>query len=59
VSGFTRPSVANQAAFDEAVGAVAGAVTRLMDSLVSRGEPRNREAEAAKARARAQRRFAT
>lgn len=57
VSGFTRPSAANQAAFEEAVSEVSGTVRRLLDSLVTNAPPKNREAEAAKARARAARRF--
>lgn len=57
VSGFTKPSQANQAAFDRAVHDVAHAVHHLMESLVTSAQPRNREAEAAKARARAAKRF--
>ncbi len=57
VSGFTKPSAANQAPFDHAVTEVAATVRRLMDTLVSNAPPRNREAEAAKARARAAKRF--
>lgn len=57
VSGFARPSAANQAAFDRAVGEVSGAVTRLLDSLVTSSPPKNREVEAAKARARSAARF--
>lgn len=52
LSGFTAPSRANQAAFDAAVEDVAVVAQRLIDSLVTSAEPRNREAEAAKARAR-------
>lgn len=52
VSGSTRPSQANQAAFDRAIAEVAESTTRLLDALVARGTPRNREEEAAKARAR-------
>lgn len=52
VSGSARPSNANQAAFDAAVEAVAAATTALLDQLESRGEPRTREGEAAKGRAR-------
>jgi hypothetical protein len=58
VSGFTRPSAANQPAFDQGVHEVATAVRRLLDSLVTNSPPRNREIEAAKARARAARRYA-
>ena len=57
VSGFTRPSTANQPAFDQGVHEVATAVRRLLDSLVTNSPPRNREIEAAKARARAARRY--
>jgi hypothetical protein len=58
VSGFTKPSQANQEVFDRAVGDVARVVQRLMDSLVTTAQPRDREVEAAKARARAAQRFA-
>jgi hypothetical protein len=57
VSGFSKPSAANQAACDRAVGEVAASVTRLLDSLVTTAPPRNREVEAAKARARGAARF--
>ena len=57
VSGFTRPSAANQPAFDLAVDEVADVVHRLVGSLVTSAPPKNREAEAAKARARAARRY--
>lgn len=57
VSGFTRPSKANEAAFERAVDEVAVAVERLLDSLVTAAPLRNREVEAAKARARAAQRF--
>ncbi len=58
ISGFTKPSRANEEAFDRAVGAVAEASARLLDELVTSAPPRDREVEAAKARARAQQRFA-
>jgi len=58
VSGFTAPSKANAAAFDRAVDEVAAVVQRLLDSLETSAPPRNREVEAAKARARAAKRFA-
>lgn len=58
LSGFTRPSRANQAAFDTAVEDVRVAATRLIESLVTNASPRNREEEAAKAQARARKRFA-
>jgi hypothetical protein len=54
VSGFTKPSAANQESFDRAVGEVSEVVSRLMASLVTSAPPKNREIEAAKARARAQ-----
>jgi hypothetical protein len=53
LSGFTRPSKANQIAFDRAVDEVARAARELLGSLVSNAPPRDRETEAAKARARA------
>jgi hypothetical protein len=59
VSGFTKPSQANQAAFDRAVDDVSAVVQRLMDDLVTAAPPKDREVEAAKARARAQKRYAT
>ena len=57
LSGFTTPSQANEAAFHRAVDDVAGVARQLLDSLVTTATPRNREAEAAKARARSARRF--
>jgi hypothetical protein len=57
VSGSTRPSQANQAAFDEAVEAVAHATQHLLDHLTTAAPPKNREDEAAKARARARERY--
>lgn len=57
VSGFTRPSAANQAAFDEAVHEVSHVVKHLLDSLVTTAAPKNREVEAAKARARSAKRY--
>jgi hypothetical protein len=59
VSGFTKPSQANAEAFERAVDDVADATTRLLDSLVTNAPPKNREAEAAKARARAAERYGT
>jgi hypothetical protein len=59
VSGFTKPSHANEAAFDRAVAAVAQATRNLMDELVTTAQPKDREIEAARARARAQARFGT
>ena len=58
LSGFNRPSKANEEAFDRAVEAVAHAARELIDSLVTAAPPRDREAEAEKARARAAVRFA-
>jgi hypothetical protein len=52
VSGFNKPSAVNRAAFDNAVRAVSATVHDLLGSLVTASPPRNREAEAAKARAR-------
>ena len=57
ISGFAKPSAANQAAFDRAVDEVTKASLTLLRSLVTSASPRNREVEAAKARARAVRRF--
>jgi hypothetical protein len=57
VSGTTRPSQANQHAFDHAVREVAVATQRLLDALVTTAPPKNREVEAAKARARAAARY--
>ena len=58
ISGFTKPSKTNEAAFDEAIEEVAAAARRLMDSLVTTAPARDREIEAAKARARGAERFA-
>lgn len=57
LSGFNSPSQANRAAFERAVDEVADAARRLLDALVTTAAPRDRETEAAKARARAQQRF--
>ncbi|MGI8433403.1 MAG: DUF2277 domain-containing protein [Nocardioidaceae bacterium] len=57
VAGTTRPSVANQHTFDEAIGAVAAATDRLLAELVTHAPPRDREVEAAKARERSVRRY--
>jgi hypothetical protein len=59
IAGSTRPSQANQAAFDQAVGAVQAATAELLAALVTTAPPRDREVEAAKARARAERRYAS
>ena len=58
ISGFTKPSQANAEAFDRAVDAVAAASARLLDELVTSAAPKNREVEAAKARARGAQRAA-
>ena len=57
LSGFARPSKANQAAFDRAVDTVTSAARDLLAELVSTAPPRDREVEAAKARARAAERY--
>jgi hypothetical protein len=58
ISGFAKPSQANAAAFERAVEEVSRASARLLDELVTNAPPKDREAEAAKARARAAERFA-
>jgi hypothetical protein len=58
ISGFTKPSRANAEAFEEAIDAVADASAALLDRLVTSAAPKNREVEAARARARAAQRFA-
>lgn len=57
VSGSTKPSKANEAAFARAVAEVAAATNRLLAQLVTTAPPRDREVEAARARARAEQRF--
>ena len=57
IAGTTRPSQANQAAFDDAVAAVADATEQLLSALVTNAPKRNREIEAAKARERATKRY--
>ena len=57
LSGFAKPSKTNEAAFDRAVEKVTEAAQELLDSLVTNAPPRDREIEAAKARARAAERF--
>jgi len=59
ISGFTKPSRANEEAFARAVDEVSEATARLLDSLVTTASPRNREVEAERKRARAAERFAT
>jgi hypothetical protein len=58
ISGSTKPSQANAEAFDEAVEAVAGVTRGLLDRLVTTAPPKDREVEAAKAKARSEARFA-
>jgi len=58
LSGFHKPSAANQAAFDRAVDEIAASAGTFLDSLVTNAPPRDREVEAAKARARSAERFA-
>ena len=57
LAGFTRPSKANEAAFERAVDEISRAARVLVDSLVTSGAPKSREIEAAKARARSVARF--
>ena len=57
ISGFNKPSKANEAAFHRAVEEVARAARQLLDSLVTNAGPRNREIEIERARARAAKRF--
>jgi hypothetical protein len=59
ISGFTKPSQANEEAFARAVEEVAAASKRLLDELVTSAAPKDREVEAERARARAAKRFAT
>jgi hypothetical protein len=59
ISGFTKPSKANEEAFARAVDEVADASKRLLEQLVTSAAPKNREVEAERARARAVQRFAT
>ena len=59
LSGFTKPSKANEEAFNRAVDEVAHVARHLLDSLVTNSPPRDRETEAIKARTRSAKRFAT
>jgi hypothetical protein len=59
ISGFTKPSQANEEAFARAVDEVTAATRRLVDSLVTTAPPKDREVEAERRRARAAQRFAT
>jgi hypothetical protein len=58
LSGFSKPSKANEAAFEEAIEAVTAASTKLLAQLTTSAPPKNREVEAAKARARSAQRYA-
>ena len=58
ISGSTKPSQANKEAFDEAVEEIAAVTAKLLDRLVTSAPPKDREVEAAKARARSEKRFA-
>ena len=59
ISGYTKPSQANQAAFERAVAEVSAAARTLVDSLTTTAPPRDREVEAARARERNAKRFGT
>lgn len=59
VSGFTRPSKANEQAFEEAIATISDVTRGLLDQLVTTAPPKNREVEAEKARERNRRRFGT
>ena len=59
ISGFTKPSQANEEAFARAVEEIAAASKRLLEQLVTSATPKDREVEAERARARAAKRFAT
>jgi hypothetical protein len=57
ISGFTKPSKANEDAFDAAVEEIAGVATRLLESLATNAPPKNREEEARKAKLRSAERY--
>jgi hypothetical protein len=57
VAGTTKPSIANRDAFDRAIAAVSAATSQLLDDLVTSAPPRDREIEAAKAKARSAERY--
>ena len=59
ISGFTKPSQANQQAFDRAIDEVAAAARRLLDGLTTTAPPKDRDIEAARAKERAAQRFGT
>jgi hypothetical protein len=58
ISGYTKPSHANEEAFNRAVDTITAATTRLLDELVTSAPPKDREVEAAKRRARSAARYA-
>jgi hypothetical protein len=58
ISGYSKPSQANEEAFEEAIEEVAEVSTKLLERLVTTAPPKDREVEAAKRRARAEQRFA-
>lgn len=58
ISGSTKPSQANAAAFEQAVASVEAATRKLLDQMVTTAPPKNREVEAVKARERSEKRFA-
>lgn len=58
VSGFTKPSVANEAAFEQAIDAISASIDVFFDQLVTSAPKKDREVEAAKARERAAKRYA-
>jgi hypothetical protein len=58
ISGYTKPSRANEEAFNHAVDTITAATTRLLDELVTNAPPKDREVETAKARARSAARYA-
>src|SRR5881275_1818506 len=58
LAGFTKPSHANEAVFEQAVEEIAASARRMIDALVTSAEPRDREEWAAKLKAKSQRRFA-
>jgi hypothetical protein len=57
ISGFPKPSVINEKAFETAITEITASSKELLDSLITSAEPKNREVEAAKARERNRRRF--
>lgn len=59
ISGSTKPSAANEVAFEKAVEEISASVTRLLNSLTTSSRPKDREEEALKAKARSAKRFST